>query len=391
MDPLIDFINPYKREASSNNTYNNPVESWLYSSSYPNGRIDTTYYDRPETVSATHMIGMVTPSFHARVRQGELIPFTYFRKFAVSGLSYGTFLALTQSPLPYFKRRLLPNANLWPYWVLAEGDLDPYLQSAKLYVQQSASKIYSSGYDLLTSLAEFGEVKTMWCKLAKNFATFIRHGVSPSFLRNTTLKKVANTWLEGRYGWRTFMYDLKNLHEVVSRLNVARQRYSQRSGNEYTTHSYSTVTNYVTECYYAVDYHDVINISLRGTVAADIDVPQFQTNLLQTGWELIPLSFVVDWFLSVGKSISALSFLMHAKRYTAAEGCRVSIQRSAVAYATTKRTGCTNVTYDQRMTCNAALELRTPCSVSLSPQLVLNRLDLSKVIDLLSLIYQRLH
>lgn len=65
-------------------------------------------------------------------------------------------------------------------------------------------------------------------------------------------------------------------------------------------------------------------ISLRGSVTADINPPRFQLNPVITGWELIRFSFIIDWFVQVGTWLEAMSFLVFSTNYTASYGYKVT-------------------------------------------------------------------
>lgn len=200
------------------------------------------------------------------------------------------------------------------------------------------------------------------------------------------LKQFSNEWLELRYGWRTLGYDIMSLNKAIQNLNVARKRYSERKGSKNL--QTSTETSTTSSPPSIVDH--IVNLEIetgvRGSVVADIEVPQFQFNPLQTGWELIPLSFVVDWFVSVGKSISAASFLAYQSKYSASVGQYVKVTKSVIS--TLRNNASVNGTWVQTGDCVASLEVRTPCSVPLVPHFSLN-LNATKVFDLVGLLVQR--
>jgi hypothetical protein len=126
---------------------------------------------------------------------------------------------------------------------------------------------------------------------------------------------------------------------------------------------------------------------LSGAVTADIEVPQFQFNPLQTGWELIPFSFVVDWFLSIGKTLSAMSFLYYQTNYSASYGLQVKVNRT---FSLEDEITNPAVSGDRWQTGWSITEMkrRIPCELPYLPHIRF-RLDGFKVLDLLALIAQR--
>jgi hypothetical protein len=199
-------------------------------------------------------------------------------------------------------------------------------------------------------------------------------------------KALANDYLSYRYGWRTLMFDIKDIYDKCQKLQSGIQRVRRKAHGERV---FSDTRDWQTEAgdYFEIHHvYDEIKTSLRGNVIADIDIPQFQFNPFQTAWELIPYSFVLDWFVSVGKTIAAASFLTLQSKYTAAYGFRVSIDRT-YEYTIECKEDCEGER-SQVGTCKAEFEIRTPCSVPLTPHFTL-RLNSWKVLDLLGMIVQK--
>jgi len=246
-------------------------------------------------------------------------------------------------------------------------------------VQKAAASIYSGGWDAATFLAEIGQLRRMLSGVATKADDLIR-GRSPGELHNL--------WLEGRYGWRTLMYDIRDLHEVLTQSNERRTRYRQAKGltvagnwNEYVE---STSSGLITGTSSDISWTG----NLRGTVVADIDIPDFQFNPITTAWEVTRLSFVVDWLLNVGQALEASSFLLKAKNYKAGAGYKFEFEL-AQSMSHVGTTGST-VVHGNDGACSGRAEVisRVPMSVSAIPRVNL-RLDGWKVLDLLALIRQR--
>jgi hypothetical protein len=135
---------------------------------------------------------------------------------------------------------------------------------------------------------------------------------------------------------------------------------------------------------------DTVTESIRGSVIADIEVPAFQFNPVQTAWELVPFSFVVDWFFTVGDSLSALSFAATQKAYSAAAGFSVNVVREYSTYISDEYYGYVSGPGNyQTGHCEATYEHRRPCILPYQPRLTV-KLNNLKIIDLLTLVLQRL-
>lgn len=114
---------------------------------------------------------------------------------------------------------------------------------------------------------------------------------------------MANTWLGYTYGLRPLV---KDVYDAVGALQTRLERpdyVTVRSGKTAIVRGAAHATgsnNY---------YHSAVNgyITTRGEITFYVDKPVLRTldqcglvNPLSVAWELVPFSFVVDWFLPVG-------------------------------------------------------------------------------------------
>lgn len=128
------------------------------------------------------------------------------------------------------------------------------------------------------------------------------------------IKTVADCWLEGRYGWRPFIMEVESLIEVLL-FETYSKRKTSRAMQERSVRSTATFTDAGTAGgTFLVDMFEVYtqeysvrsgilyesHLDLQGALGMRwADIPD-------AAWELIPFSFVVDWFLNVGNVIQAL-------------------------------------------------------------------------------------
>lgn len=329
--------------------------------------------------------GYDIPNFHRRRRKGELLPCTPFRQFRTNGSTKGVYDFYT--PVYYYKISEPGRNSHMTDWVVTEEMCAAELPTTyDVYVQEAAARIYGQGHDTLTFLAELSDVHRMFENVGKRLLRF--PDLIPRKSWKEIMKGTSSDWLQYRYGWRTLSYDLQDLNKALQDLDNGIKRYSERCGNTYRTsriEEWETTVTGIGTRYHA--YEDLIEVGVRGTVTADVKIPKFQFNPLQTGWELIPFSFVLDWFVSVGKALSAISFLSLAPTYVASAGQYVKITRSYRYDMGNWSTGCGGVNY-QEGTCEAELSVRQPTYVSPIPRLKL-RLNSLKILDLLSMIAQR--
>lgn len=131
-----------------------------------------------------------------------------------------------------------------------------------------------------------------------------------------TPSATANLWLELQYGWKPLLADIHGAFENLAKLNLAdRSVLSVRSSASVKSEvrnkiiypfgswtievggivfSYQTTTKF--EVRYRVDDHALAFLAQTGF-----------TNPVNLAWEVIPFSFVADWFLPVGSFLEGLT------------------------------------------------------------------------------------
>jgi len=335
-------------------------------------------------------LGYNIPSFHRRVRAGELLPHTPWLKYeghaGLLGEATYDFSWRPTSSSTYTYRNYTEGGYGYPGTPTAsqvKTILDGYSPPESSYlVQKAAADMYTSGFDALTFIAEFAEIP----RLLTGTCTKLVKLRLPK-----TWKQFSNEWLSWRYGWRTLAYDLQNLKEAIDDWNDTKERHSKRAGfwnsETYVNSGNSTVAPLV----YSIVTEDKVKVSRVGSVTADIEVPKILANVAITAWEVIPLSFVIDWLVSIGKSIAATQFLMFNTKYSASYGHRVELQRISTSTPISASTGYVwlgGTNYKQTFV-SASKEQRVPCHVPLTPHFKLN-INPYKILDLLGLVIQRL-
>jgi hypothetical protein len=329
-----------------------------------------------------YMTGWDTPNFHMRRRRGDLIPMTPFEETLYSGSTEGSFdyshTNTSSQTVRYY------SSGNWvgrPEWIVSSEEIHSYvdLADSNVYVQQAAARIYSSGYDALTAVAELAEVRHMFINIAKRL-------IKMDFPKS--IRDVSCDWLESRYGWRTLIYDIKDLNQAIQKFDETRTRYSEKAHGQHSTSFTTNLQNEWAYTFFDTVVEDKVTISNSGSIVADITIPKIQINPLVTGWELIPFSFVLDWFVSVGQSLSAMSFLLLQHNYTAAAGVQVVVERTLTLTEGAAKDSLISADISQTASFWARVQKRHPTTVPLIPRLML-KLNAFKITDLLALIVQR--
>jgi hypothetical protein len=323
--------------------------------------------------------GSNTPNFHKLKREGVLLPQTHWKKFKVYGTTSGHGYLKLGSVSSYYEYER--DATPYTHWLLTEQRLNSLIPTnPSRFITDAAAAIYSSGHDMLTFLAELTSVYRMFRGVVPKLAHIIT--TNP---RRLSLRAYTGLWLEGRYGWRTLMYDLQDLHDAVTSHKDSVQRISKSCGMTYGQSESNAWTESGTYYYTDHIWNDAIKVGVRGNVVADIAVPRFRYDVTITGWELIPFSFVVDWVIGVGRAIAAAAFVRTAVAYAASYGYVIDVTR--MYESTRRKKTALAVDFNQTGSSSAQLLVRIPSLVPLIPSPRL-RMDAFKVADLLALIIQ---
>lgn len=177
------------------------------------------------------------------------------------------------------------------------------------------SKVRNREIDLGVSLGEYRETASFvagaMVKTAKSYKQLKRGDVSGA-LQTLTGKRnnrwadipgaASNTWLAYSYGLKPLVNDVSSAIKVLEKglRDPSRPVVVRKSSTKSVHGSAEELSGY---------YHDSISGSVRvsGKVEFWIENPVFYTleqvgfvNPLSVAWELVPFSFVVDWFVPVG-------------------------------------------------------------------------------------------
>lgn len=120
--------------------------------------------------------------------------------------------------------------------------------------------------------------------------------------------RVARHWLEFQYGWKPLLQDVFGAAELLAQ--HSQERYVTASSSSATAKQL-TVTSTKTPSPYESLQLTVTKCKMKSSYVLD---SASRAGLAQTGisnpallaWELLPYSFVVDWFLPVGNYLQAL-------------------------------------------------------------------------------------
>lgn len=191
-----------------------------------------------------------------------------------------------------------------PYWELMAHYLD------------FNQKVLNQKVDVFTTLAEAKSTFSMLSNAFTSLCTLYRavrkadvkqikrFKFKQSLSRNWRKKTAQNRWLEMQYGWSPLFSDLKKAMEELSSLPdapilkfVKSSKFESSDGIRGGVTILRRKQVLKTACYYALTNRDNRNAAQWNLAS----------NPLLTAWELVPYSFVVDWFIPIGDFIAQYS------------------------------------------------------------------------------------
>lgn len=254
---------------------------------------------------------------------------------------------VTDLPLPYkyfkgtLKRSYSPSYSVYganitclyrslDQWV--SGGTDYYLglnSSATTATNRCYEKLVSSIKEdpqLLVNLAEREKSLLMISRRAKQLLTaakYLRSGNFLGFLRTLKISKksvkprrglaksFADTWLEFHFGWVPLIHDIYSAVAVLDSNPKTRSSETSRlTGSDVFQPLFPSALDVLNtdSCSYSL-------VAKMGCSCRISDIAAFKANELglinpaSVVWELIPFSFVVDWFIPVGAWLSSFTDL----------------------------------------------------------------------------------
>lgn len=261
------------------------------------------------------MTDQLLPNFHELRRKGAILPTNVMNSSKVD---------MPQSIYVMQTSVYSASANLFAGYCLSGVSTvqppgtrtiltDGQINSAKI---EAIARLRQQGMDYLTSAAEFHKTVAMFLNLRRNLMSSIEKVARELRRRQrgrgssrTTFKTLwdefSSIWLEGRFGWRILYYDLVAITDylnhmeddtsfIVGRSLVQESTEVKGGGKLGSYHTYESVTTYTDSV--RVGYPGMIDHKVLGN-----------PSLLNTAWELIPFSLVLDWFFDIQSVIFAFA------------------------------------------------------------------------------------
>lgn len=194
-------------------------------------------------------------------------------------------------------------------------------------LQEALSRAQTDAWDTLTFAAELRKtvegvvtLRSRAMTIADRVISIVNHRRYTKKYKSWALSDiVAQVWLELRYMWRPLVYDMMAMEEAYCRMSEQRVGSLQRSYAS-DTKSGTTARSFTGSWRgpfttggggaFAPFYTQVETVTITGHAAVGVTVDTravTMTDPLVTAWELVPFSFVFDWFITFGSMLSAFS------------------------------------------------------------------------------------
>lgn len=160
--------------------------------------------------------------------------------------------------------------------------------------------------------AGLGPAPFKWSKDPVKGTWSRRKGFKPQPLENRVEEFAAKTWLEYTYGWRPLLSDIHSSAEALASLMVEKSntvRYASASSSNSKSKFATVSANQLKHIAGRTETRSVkIKVAYRIPLGAVSVANTFGlNNPAVVAWELVPFSFVADWFLPIGTALEALT------------------------------------------------------------------------------------
>lgn len=315
------------------------------------------------------MTDEVTPGYFQSIRQGgflQINPMTQSKleKWNVSSGS-GTTWTGVHSPSQTSKVTLshpLAYQGLWKFLNLSSYSSQvtracstygftsaPSPASMSELVTQAIARARTAGLDAGTFAAELDKTISLITRFHTN--VFRRAGRIFDAIKDSKssdlLSLFSETWLEARYGWRTLYYDIEDIENAVNKLKEGLKDQTRAYAKDSSSVSYEksntgftaltsptsspTTNNRSKLTYRAVN---VYSIERRAGAIVDLLLDEIGfVDPLVTTWEVIPFSFIVDWFTNIGELVSTFSPFANGELLGTWTSERVRVERTVTTTA----------------------------------------------------------
>lgn len=304
------------------------------------------YLDRPYRLQRSGLEGelyqkttidVVTPNYHSRIAKGEIInnPFTSITTHTDTGLISMSGSAGARSPASITYSNQFGGYLPVDEAIVFRGGEIPNPPSIDPPINRAVQQAYASCENTeVQSLVIAGESR----KTVKYLTSVIYKviGIMRDVRRldwralyydNLTPSELRSSYLELRYAIRPLMYDARDIvnhfkDSIRSRRRTFRSRADASEVEEEFSGTFALTSNTTFgTCVGDYEGKHTLSSSVYAGILTELDpVSELDTlgmlDIPETIWELVPWSFIIDWFVNIGTVIAALTPEVGVKELT---------------------------------------------------------------------------
>lgn len=316
--------------------------------------------------------GAETPNFHKKKRSGQMLPanpYTTTKVEVVTSAISGSARTSKGDIWEYRAGSGMDAAYCTPitdaFIASVISEMDPNFDKV---LQAAVSSLAQRYFDFGTFIVELRETISSFKGLLSRFI---------NLFTKRSFNDWANAWLEYRYAWRPLWSDIKSFVEATNGLkSPPGYVYKERKGESYSfSNTSSRRVNTV-----RVTTEVTASMSIRGTAETLTEPSRFRVAPFTVSWEATRLSFMIDWFISVGSALASLEALVEFPDLQTSAGYQFQLR--VVDTVDDFRSDTWTGAFGGSHMAIAYQRSRFPLGVDTTPQFQFN-FDLAKMLDVL--------
>lgn len=323
------------------------------------------------------------PNFHRRVARGELLPHTLYKRSYLYA-NYCRESWFFESSDNAFRVFSTTTDGMYNSPDMSLGT--PSTFDVTALAHKAASSFMSRcQFDAGTALAEVMKIRGLYSGLVQSFANAVKNGVHKA----SSIDDLLSVWLSARYGLRPILYDIQDFEKALrSSQKKTRKVFTSAAAQAVEEVNARSPARSLGNPYFDNEYkvHVTGTISHQVSISGEITPYRVQLDPAKTAWELVPYSFVLDWFLSVGDWIDSVRLTESGLAYFASYSTKTELTRE-LEFVSTPKDGWNGFWSIDHSLTGVTIQ-RLPMELDVLKPGVRNDLSPAKVLDMLALAFQ---
>lgn len=284
-----------------------------------------------ENVETKTMNDVVTPSYRYMQQNGQIINTPMKSVYSksqktVGGIHIDTRFYVTACSPPKsliqggIYTGTLP-ADFLEWYVSGIGWASIPTIDVQDYVDIAVTQMWANAdHSKAAALATLGEARETIHSMVSIFGRLIKVLIAIKKLDTVYLfkqfspKELASRYMELRYALRPLYYDTKQIIDAANHRKLDYDRFTFRG--KASTSGSNELSGVHNDRYgtFSIHYHytgrTTRTIEVRSGLLTHVDEPSLLNlwgfdSIAETAWELLPFSFIIDWFFNVGQTIAS--------------------------------------------------------------------------------------